>query len=221
MGSPCGPEKGLQTNAIIYRTERFAPVGDRHTWQAFAMIDGSCRRSGLARTMYVMHRFRDRVAGRDVNVVSLHWSTNSGSGPDPACAERNIDDLDAVAHRAAYEADLLIVGGDANEPDRTASGALRPWYRRATGALDYTDPVHEACMAAANPQACLDAHWTIGSERRIDFLFAQTGAGCAATTGREHTISFDEADDAARMISGSDTALNYSDHRAVQAEVYY
>jgi hypothetical protein len=227
FSSPCGPEKDLQTNAIVYRTERFAPAGARHTWQPFARIDGSCRRSQLARTVYVMQRFQDRLADRDVAVVSLHWSTNGGgSGPDPACAERNAADLDAtIAAEGFDDADLVLVGGDANEPDRSESGAFRPWHRMLNGdrggEIGYRDPIYARCAAAPDLARCLDAQWTIGSERRIDFLFARTGDGCMPTTAGAHTVTFDEADAASRAVTGSDTPLRYSDHRAVHAEVYY
>lgn len=225
FGSPCRAPKDFQTNAIIYRSDRFNPTGERRTWQPYARIDGACRRSGLSRTLYVMHTFRDRVARRDVTAVSLHWSTNGGGGSDPACAERNVEDLERVTSLPAFAADLLVIGGDTNEPDRASADGFRPWYRAmnadhgGTGA-GFRDPIYARCERSDRFARCLDDQWTIGEERRIDFLFARRGE-CLPATGRAHTVTFDEADAAARRASGGDSSLSYSDHRAVHAEIYY
>jgi hypothetical protein len=224
MNSPCRAAKDYQTNAIIYRSDRFEPIGERRTWQPYARIDGACSRSGLSRTLYIMHTFRDRVAQRDVTAVSLHWSTNNG-GDDSGCTERNAEDLDRAIRLGGYEADLVIVGGDANEPDGTGPDSLRPWYRMMNGdhgtvGLGFRDPIYARCERSDAFGSCLANQWTIGEERRIDFLFARRGE-CFPATGRAHTVTFDEADTAARRATGGDSSLNYSDHRAVHAEIYY
>lgn len=225
QGSPCGPEKARQTNAVIFRTGRFTQVGGKHVWQAWANKDDTCVRSKQARTRSVMVKLHDEVAGRDVTVASIHWATDQGMGPDPACAEKNIAEVDQIVHMQGYRGDLVVFGGDFNESDRQDDGDFRAWYRKANGddggAFNYRDPVYRACSSDALKK-CLDDNWTIGSGRRIDMLFGQDGEGCRARTRRAHTITYDEADAAAEQFEGSDAAsLNYSEHRGVRAEFYY
>lgn len=226
QASPCGAEKAKQTNAIIYRVGRLEPIGDKHVWQSWAFRKGKCRRNTQARTRNVMQKFRDKVNGKTVTVASIHWSTASGSGPDPACAKKNMLETDQKLHRAGYRADLYIFGGDMNEPDRRNDGSFRPWYAVANGdkggALRWRDPVFRMCKRkSGSTQRCLDDNWTVGSGRRIDFLFAQNREGCMVPTKRTHTVSFNEADAASRRIVGSDNPLNYSDHRAIRSFIYY
>jgi len=225
QGSPCGPEKAKQTNAVIFRTGRFTQVGDKHVWQAWANKDDTCVRSKQARTRSVMIKLHDEVADLDVTVASIHWATDQGEGPDPACAEKNIAEVDHVVHMQGYRGDLVIFGGDFNESDRQDDGDFKAWYRKANGdgggAFNYRDPVYRACSGDALKK-CLEDNWTIGSGRRIDALFGQDSEGCRARTRRAHTISYDEADAAAKEIEGADAAnLNYSEHRGVRAEFYY
>lgn len=225
--SPCGPEKAKQTNAVIYREGRFSQVGDKHVWQSWANKGGECVRNNQARTRNVMVKLHDKIADRDISVASMHWSTSAGDGPDPACAEKNVLEVDEKLHKAGYGGDLLIFGGDFNEPDRKDNGDPRPWFAAANGdgkgPLNYRDPIYRACQSADDLQQCLENNWTaVGSLNRIDILFAQDGAGCRARTRRAHTITFDEADDAAEQVTGiPDEPANYSDHRAVRAEIYY
>jgi hypothetical protein len=226
QGSPCGSEKAKQTNAVIYRAGRFDKVGDKHVWQSWAHKGGECVRNNQARTRNVMIKLHDKIADRDISVASLHWSTFQGDGPDPACAKKNVIEADEKLHKRGYGGALVIFGGDFNEPDRQDDGDLRPWYAEvngdADGPLNYRDPVYRACADDGGLQACLDDNWTIGGERRIDMLFAKDGDGCRARTRRAHTITFNEAEDAAQEVTGdADENLNYSDHRGVRAEVYY
>lgn len=224
--SPCGEEKAQQTNAIIFRKGRFAQIGDKHVWQSWANKNGECVRNNQARTRNVMLRLHDKIADRDISVASIHWSTSQGDGPDPACAAKNVLEADQKLHQDGFGGDLVIFGGDFNEPDRKDNGDPRPWFAEANGdadgELNYRDPIYRACQSAKDLQTCLDDAWTIGSERRIDMLFAQDGEGCRARTARAHTITFNEAEAAAEALTGSsDPNLNYSDHRAVRAEFYY
>lgn len=224
--SPCGKEKARQTNAIIFRQGRFDELGDRHVWQSWANKGGECVRNNQARTRNVMIKLHDKIADRDVTVAALHWSTSQGDGPDPACAAANIAEADQKVHKNGFGGDLVIFGGDFNEPDRKDNDDPRPWYAQANGdgggELNYRDPIYRACQAARGLQACLDDNWTIGGDRRIDMLFAQDGDGCRARTDRAHTITFNEAEAAAKDISGdSDPDLNYSEHRGVRALFFY
>lgn len=223
--SPCGPEKAQQTNAIIYRKGRFSRVGQKHVWQSWAEKDGGCVRNHQARTKNLMLKLHDKIANKDVTVASLHWSTAQGTGPDRACALKNVREADAKVHMAGYRGDLVIMGGDLNEPDRTSSGSFRAWHREVNGdrggPLNFRDVIYFECKRKGNLQACLDDNFTIGSGRRIDFVFGQDGNGCRARVRRQHTISFAEADAAAKAATGGDSSLNYSDHRAIRAEIYY
>ena len=223
--SPCGREKAQQTNAIIYRKGRFSRVGQKHVWQSWAKKDGRCVRNHQARTKNLMVKLHDKVANKDVTVASLHWSTAQGSGPDRACALKNMREADAKVHMAGYRSDLVIMGGDLNEPDRTSGGSFRAWHREVNGdrggPLNFRDVIYFECKRKGNLQACLDDNFTIGSGRRIDFVFGQDGNGCRARVRRQHTISFSSADAAAKAATGGDSSLNYSDHRAIRAEIYY
>lgn len=225
--SPCGKEKAKQTNAIVFRSGRFARLGDKHVWQSWAHKNGECVRNNQARTRNVMVKLRDKIADRELSVASIHWSTAQGDGPDPACARKNVLEADQKLHLKAHGGDLLIFGGDFNESDRNAEGKLRPWYAEANGdaggPLNYRDPIYRACQGKGGLQACLDDNWTVGSGRRIDALFAQTGAGCRARSSRAHTITYNEADAAAEADTGvpNDAKLNYSEHRAIRAAIFY
>lgn len=226
--SPCGPEKAKQTNAVIYRQGRFSQVGDKHVWQSWANKNGACVRNNQARTRNVMVKLHDKIADRDISVASMHWSTSQGDGPDPACAEANVLEVDQKLHKAGFRGDLVLFGGDFNEPDRKDNGDPRPWYAKANGddgkgPLNYRDPIYRACQSAADLQKCLDNNWTaVGSLNRIDMIFAQDGDGCRVRARRAHTITFDEADAAAEQVTGvPDEPANYSDHRAVRVELYY
>jgi len=226
QGSPCGKEKAKQTNAIIFRKGRFSQVGDKHVWQAWANKNDACVRNSQARTRIVMARLHDEVADRHVTVASVHWSTFQGSGPDPACAEKNIAEVDTKVHKPGFGGDLVIFGGDFNESDRTEQGDFRKWYRQANGdddgTLNYRDPVYRACQSEGSLLKCLDDQWTIASGRRIDMVFSQDRHGCRTRTRRAHTIEYNEADAAAEDITGSDNgSLNYSEHRGIRAEFYY
>lgn len=225
QGSPCGPEKARQTNAIIFRKGRFDVVGAKYVWQSWAHKNGKCVRNSQARTRNVMIKLHDKIADKDVTVASLHWSTFQGDGPDPACAEANIAEADQKLHKKGFKADLVVFGGDFNESDRTAGGNFRGWYKAANGddggELNYRDPIFRMCQGGGL-KACLDDNWTIGSGRRIDAMFAQDGHGCRARTDRAHTITYNEAEAAAEELTGDvDPKLHYSEHRAIRAEIYY
>ncbi|MBA3547123.1 MAG: hypothetical protein H0T76_11615 [Nannocystis sp.] len=222
--SPCGKEKEKQTNAIIFRQGRFSKVGEKHVWQSWANKNGECVRNNQARTRNVMIKLHDKIADKDVAVASLHWSTSQGEGPDPACAKPNVLEADQKVHKNGFGGDLVIFGGDFNESDRNENGGFRPWYALANGddggELNYRDPIYRTCQSAKDLQTCLDDNRT--GSKRIDMLFAQDGDGCRARTRRAHTITYNEAEAAAKAITGiGDPDLNYSEHRAVRAEFYY
>ena len=224
--TPCGPPKAYQTNGIIYRTARLEPRGSRHVWQSWAFRNGGCRRNFQARTKNVVSKFYDRVAKKTVTVASLHWSTAQGTGPDPACALKNVREANRKLHESAYRADLTIFGGDLNESDLNSSNNYKAWFKEVNGEvnggrLNYRDAIfHDCKQKSGNLKRCLqDNHTT--ARARIDFLFAQDRDRCRARMRRANTIAFDAADAAAKSVYGSDHPANYSDHRAIRAEIYY
>lgn len=230
FNSPCGQKKAKQTNAIIYRTDRLEPKGEKHIWKTFKGRDGSCVRDNLARTRSVMHAFTDVKTGAEVAIASIHWSTNQeGPDGDTACARLNVDEVDEKLRTTFPSAQLYVWGGDTNEPTlrnaASETSGYRPWYARANGDLDgalaYRDPVHRMCQERKSLIACLMNNWTIGQERRIDSMYFALPDGAMPETSAAHTVSFDEADAAAKAISGTDNNANYSDHRAVHARVHY
>lgn len=222
MGSPCGAEKDHQTNAIIYRTGRFDVVS-RATWQSDAETSsGGCANNFQDRTRNLRAKLWDKVAKKYVTAASIHWPTGRKDGPP--CARENA--REANARVAATGGALRIWGGDANITD-TSSGDFRDWYAYANGdlggALGYRDAMYDDCLErSGSTMTCLADNWTIGHNRRIDFLFAKKGNGDMPFTGAEHTVTFNEGDRADEAVTGSDnTDRDYSDHRAVRARIHY
>lgn len=221
MNSPCGPAKDYQTNAIIYRTGRLQPIsGTKDTWQVYKGANGSCVMNTQSRSIGVRMAFTDLITNKKVVLGSSHWPTNQeGPAGDTGCAEKNIQLTDSKM-RAVSGANLIVWGVDANESDYNGS-AYKDWYNQANSQISSTtnyswnDPVYEACSGG---RSCLDDNWTVGSGSRIDFLFFNAAAH--STNG--HTVTFNEADAADLQFTGSDRDdLNYSDHRAISARVYY
>lgn len=225
MNSPCGAPKDYQTNAVIFRSARFTNLGlGSRTWQAQSNESGSCANNDQARTKAVKVRLRDRIANRDLTVASVHWPTSASGGPP--CADSNARETAKEMTEDGYGGSLLIVGGDLNFSDiawHTAGDPYRSWYRAMNGDLGgthhYRDPGYTAC---AGSKSCLSNNWTIGGDRRIDFLFARKPSGGLPTTSAFHTITFNEGDAADLAETGTDRAdRSYSDHRAVMARIHY
>jgi hypothetical protein len=223
MNSPCGAPKDYQTNAVIYREARFTDraLGAR-TWQAQSNESGSCVNNDQARTQAVKVRLHDKIAGKDLTVASVHWPTAaSGGGVD--CSESNARETAAELTEDGYGGSLLIFGGDHNVPDVNSSGAFYPWYSLlngdAGGSLGFRDPAYSACGGS---KSCLAGNWTIGGDRRIDFVFARKSGTSRPTVTGFHTITFNEGDAADQAATGSDrTDRDYSDHRATMARIHY
>lgn len=225
--SPCGAAKDKQTNAIIYDTGRLVAVGGKHVWKTFKMKDGQCIRNDVPRARGVLQKFADKVVGTDVAVASIHWSIANGSGPDPACALRNVEELDQLLRMAAFQAPLQIFGGDTNEDDLLSpskSSGYRPWYAAANGdlggKLGFRDAIYAHCATKADVKGCLLNNWTFGSTKRIDFIFARGGDGSLPQTSDARTVTFAEANAADQQLTGADAAQGYSDHRAVSARIH-
>ncbi|MBX5484840.1 MAG: hypothetical protein IRZ16_23705 [Myxococcaceae bacterium] len=190
-------------------------MGAKHVWQSYAWVNGTCRRNFQARTRNVMQKFHVKVSGKDVTIASILWSTAQETGPGPACAEMNVVEAEAKLRKPGYGGDLLIFGGDANEPDVRSDGSFRPWYKKANGdaggALGFRDLNYAMRKRAKNPEQCCTDNWTIGSDKRIDSVFARRGDGCLPIVHRADTVTVDEADAAAKQITGADAPQNYSD----------
>jgi hypothetical protein len=226
--SPCGVQKERQTNAVVFARDRLALAEEPVVRPSYKNVDGACVLDGLSRTRTIAALLVDQRTGATLSATSLHWSTRNGPGADPACATANARELDQILRVHHGGAALFLAGGDTNEPDlvtHTAASALNPWYALQNvdvgGALGWIDPVWRRCADSGALRACVLDQWTFrgASDRRIDFVFVRGGGAPAVLDA--HTITFDEAGDADRARTGSDSTLGYSDHRAVWARVRY
>jgi hypothetical protein len=199
--STCSRPKRQQTNAVIYRTDRFT-LEDSTTWHSdapdnWAAGTGPCKNlddppagQSQDRVENVAVRLHDRVANQDVTVASIHWPTDTWKGP--LCADENMREANDAVDRMGGT--LKIVAGDAN-----ATKGRAGWWNVAIG-LGFRDPIAETCPASG----CPDSTSTNGTHR-IDYLLVKSGHGF---TG-------------ARTISETATGGKYSDHRALTANVNY
>jgi hypothetical protein len=198
--------------------------------QSYKNVGGSCVLNTQSRSFTIALLLRDMVTGEDVSATSLHWSTANGAGPDPACASANASELDQIVRVHHGSVSLFIAGGDSNEPDlvtHDTTSAFRPWYGSMNfdlgGNLGWLDPMWRHCQTTGDVRACLVNQWTFRAalDRRIDFVFARRAPGAQPESLQAHTITFNEAGDANAALSGSDSVLPYSDHRAVWARLRY
>jgi hypothetical protein len=229
FNSPCGAQKERQTNAVVFATDRLQLVGEPVVRRSYKNVDGACVLDTLSRTRTIALLLRDTVTGEDISATSLHWSTRNGPGPDPACATANARELDQIVRVHHGGASLYVAGGDTNEPDlveHTVGSAHTPWYAEMNvdlgGPLGWIDPIWRHCERTGVLRDCLLDQWTFRGQvdRRIDFVFTRrTGALPAAV--QAHTITFNEAGAADAALTGSDSDVAYSDHRAVLARLRY
>lgn len=197
--SACGKQKNQQTNAVIFRTDRFTYEATTR-WRSDAPDNwnagtGGCRNlddtpTSQDRVENVAVRLHDRVAQQRVTVASIHWPTNSWFGPK--CAAENMREANRAVDNLGGT--LKIVAGDAN-----TSKGTEGWWNDAID-LGFRDPIAETCPSSG----CPDSTSTLGS-RRIDFLLVKSGHGFSG----------------AKTISESSTGGKYSDHLALRANVYY
>lgn len=198
----CSRPKRQQTNAVIYRTDRFTPEASTR-WRSDAPDNwdkgtGDCKNlddppkgQSQDRVENVAVRLNDRVARQDVTVASVHWPTSRWHGPD--CADENIREANDAVDRLGGT--LKIVAGDMN-----TSKGTQGWWNDAID-LGFRDPIAETCPSSG----CPDSTSTNG-DRRIDFLLVKSGHGFRG----------------ARTITENLTGgKKYSDHRALTAYVKY
>ncbi|MEO8703159.1 MAG: hypothetical protein ABI867_24145 [Kofleriaceae bacterium] len=197
--SVCGKKKNQQTNAIIYRTDRFTYEATTR-WRSDAPDNwkagtGGCKNlddtpTSQDRVENVAIRLYDRVAKQKVTAAAIHWPTNTWHGPE--CADENIREANSAVD--SLGGTLKIIAGDAN-----ATKGAQGWWNDAI-ALGFRDPIAETCPSSG----CPDSTSTNG-DRRIDFMLVKSGHGFSG----------------ARTINESSTGGKYSDHRALRADVRY
>ena len=192
----CGKLKNRQTNAVIYRTDRFTKVSESR-WRSDAPLDktGPCRNlentpTSQDRVENVGVLLQDRIANQRVSVASIHWPTNTWKGPE--CADENIKEANDAIDRLGGT--MKILTGDMN-----TSKGTRGWWNDAR-AFGFRDPIFETCPASG----CPDSTSTF-EKRRIDYMLVKGGHGFSG----------------AKTILASSTGGKYSDHRALRANVYY
>ena len=197
----CSRPKRQQTNAVIYRTDRFTYEAATR-WHSDAPDNwdkgtGSCKNlddppkgQSQDRVENVAVRLHDRVAGEDVTVASVHWPTNTWHGPK--CADENMREANDAVDRLGGT--LKIVAGDMN-----TSKGTEGWWNDALD-FGFRDPIAETCPSSG----CPDSTSTNG-DRRIDFLLVKSGHGFSG----------------AKTITESMAGGKYSDHRALTANVNY
>lgn len=229
FASPCGTQKALQTNAVVFAADRMELAGEPVVRRSYRISGDACVLNETSRSRTIALLLRDTWTGEHVSATSLHWSTANGSGPDPACAVANARELDQIVRVHHGTASLFVAGGDTNEPDlleHTTSSPYLGWYVEINadlgGPLGWLDPIWRHCDATGSLRRCLLDQWTFGGARtrRIDFLFARLAAGLPRSL-RAHTITFEEAGEADRTLTGTDSPIGYSDHRAVWARLRY
>ncbi|MGC4896329.1 hypothetical protein [Micromonospora sp. DT31] len=218
-----GCDKPQQTTGIIYRPGRFEVV-NQGRWRA-NRLDGSCINETKDRSAHLGIRFRDTIANKYVSVSTVHFPVKSTGGN--ACIDHNITESGAETAELGAT-NLSVWGGDLNISDRDGS-TFRSWYNKVNGdrggALGWRDAIYHACNKAnpATVAACAAANGTLGnSANRYDYLFSKLPGGAKPRIENAKTISFDEGDAADNYYTNSDREdRNYSDHRAVQARIFY
>lgn len=225
FSSPCKAPKRLQTNAIIYRKDRFETRGAKVVYKSYANYSGSCVRANNSRNRTLIQKLRHKATGAVIAVAAIRWPTAQGGGSDPACAVANVRETNERLEKLAPNADLYVIAGDANESDLNSSGGFRRWFDLVNGDrggnLSYRDAIYQFCRKRDALKKCLDNNWTGGAGKRIDFTFYRAANKKLPRVLASHTVTYDEADAADRKLSGSDHPANYSQHRAIVSRVRF
>jgi len=197
--SICGRLKNQQTNAVIFRTDRFLYEAETK-WRSDAPNDwkqgkGACKNlddtpHSQDRVENVAVRLYDRVAKKRLSVASMHWPTNTWYGSK--CADANMKEADDAVDRLGGT--LKIVAGDAN----TSKGS-KGWWNDAHD-FGFRDPIAEACPSKGCPASTDTLH-----SRRIDFMLVKGGHGFSGS----------------QTINEKSTGGKYSNHRALFSKVFY
>jgi hypothetical protein len=201
----CVKQKTHQTNAIIYRADRFDVVFS-DTWisngtKSCANLVGAAR----DRSVNLKARLRDKLTGKYVNVGSFHWPTKGDPTYGELCADVNrkqaalaLTNLDKKYESVQKGASLNILGGDAN-----VNTLEKSWWTQITGGDHYLDTM-------CDKEHCDLAFDTLYDDKgelkaRFDYLLAKGSHGVAY----------------ADTISGTAAGGQYSQHRALLAHINY
>ncbi|HEY5939113.1 MAG TPA: hypothetical protein VIU61_30885, partial [Kofleriaceae bacterium] len=142
----CEVLKNHQTNAVIYRSDRFTKEGETR-WRSDAprAKTGPCENlsapAGQDRVENVGVLLYDRVAKQRVSVSSLHWPTSTWKGPE--CADENIKEANEASDRLGGT--LKILAGDMN-----TSKGTKGWWNDARD-FGFRDPIAETCPSSGCP----------------------------------------------------------------------
>ena len=218
------------TTGIIFRAARFDVLSEE-TWfplgasdPATGATDCSVRHASSA-YQTIKLRLRDKVANRNLTVVSLRHPTGS------PCPAANIADIEAHLHA---QEDLSLVGGDFNDNPTGTKVNGTCWYRSMVGRmtacagspdLRFADPLYDDC---AGNMTCVQ------SRQGIDFIFGRNGAATPARTSDYQRATFAEGNAANIKVTGTDGLSNtvaadrfddvssdYSQHTARSAFFWY
>ncbi|WP_020521457.1 endonuclease/exonuclease/phosphatase family protein [Catelliglobosispora koreensis] len=217
-------------SSIVYRTGRLSKVGEATIPLKYREFESETDCKNSTWTAQALRLSDDKVAGKYVNVASVHLPYN-GNAQDADCAWDNSKIISsALANLGSSQ--MQIMGGDWNHVDAAVSGTSvnwECWYEGTTttagGALGncggsnlgWKDPQYRKCDetndGAYNIWKCMDnVHRTHGGTR-IDFLLAK-----AHTASGSGTVDYYQAWQAAGSPGGPQ---KYSDHRGQGAALKY
>jgi len=234
----CKSQKHFQSNAVLWRSDRFTKLGQT-TW----LSDAALTKKGCAnladtypeqaRTKNIAVALTDRKAKRSVVAASIHWPLQPREGrryygkfDAHKCAQENMREADeaveGLARKHAGGAKVTkIVAGDTNartdkgDPDeKTAS--KRTWWGWAT-AQGYKDPIARVCgqTKAEDLDSC-----RAGKKHITTFNSATKKKG-------KNRIDFilikdgDTTEAGALTIDQPEGTQPYSGHMAIRATVKY
>jgi hypothetical protein len=220
-GASCDPAKDHQTNAVIYREDRFDVVSSM-TWFPSTAGSTGCRPQLTERTETLALKLRDTLSGRNVTVASVHWPLDGSY----VCALESWNSatrkLTNLAAGSARPDDLLVIGGDFNHNDFRVGphGHVSPreWFTAAlargpghhvTGY--WKDVIASSCTADGTPRKkCSVNNYTASCEltdeqecadndgvddgMRFDFLFVKHRDRSDVAVAEESTITWREAE---------------------------
>ena len=126
-GASCDPAKDHQTNAIIYREDRFDVVTSM-TWVPRTAAASGCTTQRTERTETLALDLRDVTAGRALTVASVHWPLD---GSYVCATDSWVDATGRVTSLPGSDpdgSDLLLICGDFNHDDfrQSAGGGASP-----------------------------------------------------------------------------------------------
>lgn len=208
--------------AIIWRAGRFSNATSR-TFAVYGKKDGLPCEFGGGGSDAIQLRIYDELKGAWVSAVSFKTSP---LGDDVTCAWKNLKRVTSKLQESGWSGSLLVLGTDANAPDRTgdAASSWTCWYNGANGDRGTTgcggdanrgfrDPVYSSCLVQG--ESCFNSNDTHGTNR-IDFLLGKLGSGAMPAVVSQNPLPFGRNADGSYCYSTSCNTI-FSDHRAIQA----